>query len=99
MELYMAGSMPHRVHVHAFLGPHVDFVAWDSWLPVKGFQPSDMFWGGSQPHLRLLRARRAHKGVHQETIGGLYYVLMEKPGTMFRAGNRWPFKDVAFHGL
>ena len=99
MELCMAGSMPHRVHVHAFLGPHVDFVAWDSWSPQKGLAPSDMFWGGCVPHLRLLRPRRANRALHQETIGGLYYVLMEKPGTMFRSGNRWPFKDMECHGL
>ena len=99
MELCMGGTLPHRVHVHAFLGPHVDFVSWDSWSPQKGLSPGDMFWGGSVPHIRLLRPRRNNKALHQETIGGLYYVLMEKPGTMFRAGTRWPFKDVACHGL
>ena len=98
MELCLAGSWPHRVHVHAFLGPHVDFVAWDSWCPQKGLAPQDMFWGGAVPHLRLLRPRRATRALHQETIGGLYYVLMEKPGTMFRSGNRWPFLDVGSRG-
>ena len=93
MELCLNGSVKHRVHVHAFLGPFLDMMSWECRQCVIALDLETMGWNGVRPHIRLLRPKRAAGGVRAETIGGLYYVLMEKPGTMFRGASRWPFLD------
>ena len=99
MELCMNGALPHRVHVHAFLGPQIAFVDWGQWNRSKELSEGDLYWGGTIPHLQLRVAHPNPRGFCQETIRGLYYALMEKPGTMFRAGNRWPFQEVKCHAF
>lgn len=94
MELCLHGTLRHRVHVHAFLGPRLDMMAWEQRHLVISLDVATMGWGGVRPHLRFLRPKRAGGSVRSEVVGGIYYVLMDKPGTMFRAGNRWPFVDL-----
>ena len=95
----MNGALPHRVHVHAFLGPQIAFVDWGQWNRSKELSEGDLYWGGTIPHLQLRVAHPNPRGFCQETICGLYYALMEKPGTMFRAGNGWPFQEVECHAV
>ena len=93
MELCLAGSIAHRVHVHAYLGPHVDMMGWQTCTQQVTMDVAGLVWMNAKPVLRFLRPRRRLSQGLAETHGGLYYVLMQKPGTMFRFGNRWPFQD------
>ena len=94
MELCVHGSLRQRVHVHAWLGPQLDMMAWTDRVHVVALNLADMGWGGVRPHMRVLRPRRAGGALRAEIIGGMYYVLTVKPGTMFRHGSRWPFSDL-----
>ena len=99
MELCMHGVLPHCGHVHAFLGPQFALVDWGQWNRSKELSEGDLYWVGTIPHLQLLGAHPNPRGFCHEAIRGLYYALMEKPGTMFRAGNGWPFQEVACHAV
>ena len=95
MELCLQGNFIQRVHLHAFLGPPVDFVAWEFRRAPSLVDVATLKWLGSIPHVRCIRGHSKFSMLRHESVGGLYYVLMEKPGAMFRAGNRWPFQDCS----
>ena len=99
MELCMNGSLPHRVHVHCFLGPNVDMQVWDKHGQETNIDLDGMVWSGVRPNIRLLRTRKIRRPVITEAVGGLYYVLTEKPGSMFRSGNRWPFQECMYRSV
>ena len=94
MELCLNGTLPHRVHVHAFFGPRMDFACWSTQAPQVLLELDDMCCLGSRPNMRVLRPCGRRRPAQSEAVGGMYYVLMEKPGSMFRAANRWPFQDI-----
>jgi len=93
MELCMQGNCIQRVHLHAFLGPPVDNVAWQSRCVSTVVDVASLTWLGSIPMVRCIRAHSRASILRHEAVGGMYYVLMQKPGTMFRTGNKWPFQD------
>jgi hypothetical protein len=93
MELCMQGNCIQRVHLHAFLGPPVDNVAWESRRAPSLVDVSSLMWLGSIPNVRCIRGHARTSILRHEAAGGMYYVLMQKPGTMFRVGNKWPFQD------
>ena len=94
MEMCMQGTPAHRVHVHAFMGPQLDMMAWQSSQHTVSVDLATLAWGGARPNVRLMRCRRQGRAVRDEIVGGMYYVLMNKPGSMFRMGNRWPFTEL-----
>ena len=93
MELCMQGNCIQRVHLHAFLGPPVDNVAWQSRCVSTVVDVASLIWLGSIPTVRCIRGHSRTSILRHEAVGGMYYVLMQKPGTMFRTGNKWPFQD------
>jgi hypothetical protein len=97
MELCMQGNCIQRVHLHAFLGPSVDNSAWGSCRTSSVVDVASLKWQGNTPMVRCIRAHARSSILRHEAIGGLYYVLMKKPGSMFRDGNKWPFQDSALH--
>jgi hypothetical protein len=54
-------------------------------------------WQGNSPMVTCIRPHARQSVLRHEAIGGVYYVLMKKPGSMFRSGNKWPFQDRAIH--
>ena len=93
MELCLHGNLIHRVHLHAFFGPKVDFMGCECRHVPSFVDVASFMWLGSNPQIRGMRSHSRKSVMQDETVGGLYYVLMEKPGTMFRVANLWPFQD------
>jgi hypothetical protein len=99
MELCMHGSSIQRVHLHAFLGPPVDNAAWGCRRMPSVVDVACLKWQGHTPMVRCIRPHARLSILRHEAIGGVYYVLMKKPGSMFRSGNKWPFQDSAVHSV
>ena len=84
----------HRVHVHAFMGPQLDMMAWQSSQHMVSVDLAAVAWSGARPNVRLMRCRKQDRALRHVVVGGIYYVLMDKPGTMYCAGTKWRFTDL-----
>lgn len=93
MELCSDGDRPHRVHLHGFFGPDMNFGKSRQGYKQIVLELDDWAWQGFAPDVQPLLPHRKGKGVFNEVVGGVYYVLANKIGSMYRAGNRWPFLD------
>ena len=91
----MNGSVPHRVHVHGFACPGWDAFNSEIFSREVNIHVNEWLWQGVKPDVKPMRAARKSRWVKLEQVGGMYYVLANKLGTMFRASTHWPFTDVS----
>ena len=93
MELSTSAASPGRVHLHAFVGPA---------LRANGFfqggvrrtsvKTSTLLWNGEIPHVSLMQVK-GRRAASDAVVGGMYYVLAHKVGSLFRAGSDVLFGD------
>lgn len=95
MELCLNGSAPHRVHLHGFVGPGWDSLGSQTFSRQVNLYPTEWLWQGVKPDMRIMRCSKRSRSAMLEQAGGFYYVLAKKPGSMFRAADRWPFLDIS----
>ena len=93
MELCSESDSPHRVHLHGFFGPDMNFARKQQCHKQIAIDFDEWAWQGYPPNVQAVLPHRKGKGAFSEIVGGVYYVLAKKIGSMYRAGNQWPFLD------
>jgi len=92
MELCCNARQPGRVHCHAFWGPKTDYWGWNSpATKIKVFL-NELQWHRRVPDVRPMRPR-GNRRINDMSANGLYYVVADKVGSMFRKSTMWPFDD------
>ena len=86
---------PARIHLHAYAGVHISGgVGWMKSPRSLMISTEEMVWEGCRPHVRPTTTRRkADAAVFHAVTGGVYYVVGEKIGGMYREANAWPIQD------
>ena len=93
MELSTLAAIPGRVHLHAFVGPAFrDNGFFQGGVRKACVQTSTLLWNGHPPHVSLMQVKR-RRTVSDCVVGGMYYVLANKVGSLFRAGSDVLFQD------
>ena len=86
---------PARIHLHAYAGVHISGgVGWMKSPRSLMILTEEMVWEGCRPHVRPTTTRRkADAAVFHAVTTGVYYVVGEKIGGMYREANAWPIQD------
>ena len=96
MEASLQASEYGRFHLHAFWGQAISSLGWETNAYRVRIQPERLRWDGNLPDVKIMKARGGRSTIENRTIGGLYYCLAKKEGSVFRAGSMQPFEDTCW---
>ena len=92
MEVSTSAQEYGRVHLHAFLGQQISPTGWPTSHCQYRVRPEQLRWDGRLPDMQVMK-NTGKRSADIKTVGGLYYCLAKKQGSLFRAGHPQPFKD------
>ena len=95
MEHSEHANSPARVHLHSYAGVQISGGVGCMKVPrLLNFNENDLIWEGCRPHVMpTMTRRKAEATVFNAVSTGVYYVVGEKSGTMFKEANAWPIQD------
>ena len=101
MELSTSAAIPGRVHLHVFVSPGLrDNGFFQGGVRKVSVQTSSLRWNGHLPDVSLMQVK-GRRPAAPCVVGGMYYVLANKVGSLFRAGSDDLFQDthliLSFH--
>ena len=95
MEISLNAEAYGRVHLHAFWGQAVSGSGWQTTKTMHRIYPERLRWDGRLPDIQVMRLN-PRQSQADRTVGGVYYCMAKKEGSMFRNGNVQPFKEPSY---
>ena len=93
MELSMEAADPGRIHLHAMLTPILSWAGHTNKCRKTVLEMQLLEWNGVFPDVRPSLNNGRYRQLAEAFQSGLYYVLCDKVGAMFRASSIKLFED------
>ena len=93
MELSMNAEQPGRIHLHAMFAPAISWSGHPRILRKVTLPLAQLVWDGVTPDVRPSAGAGRSRQIAEAFQAGLYYVLCDKIGGMYRDSSVVLFKD------